>query len=445
MFRHLVNLCVSDKVVCVIKKLYPGWEVGRKLYEYYVQKFKLSLLILIAGIFISMAVYFAGGKSTFDENLRIKRNDYGGGDKNVSVNICTKNGTYNEDVDIKIPEKKYSEAEIKKLADECVGELYKNILAENESFDNVIYNLNFIKELPGYPFTISYSTSRPLILSSDGVINLERLNHNDDISSGIDVNVTVTLSYYEFKREDLFCVCIYERPLTEYEQIDRNIRNAIDQNNEKTSTEDYFLLPSQVDGIELTFDEEKDFTPQILFFISMIVSVVIFLAKDKELEKEFENRNKELEKLYPNLISRFVLFYNAGIPVKNIWMIICDDYIKKRNQTGIKTYLFEEMIITRAQILDGKSEIDSYEDFARRINLPRYRVFISLIEQAVTMGKRDLSITLRRESDNAFTERKNNAKKMLEEASTKLLAPMFMMLLVVIIILMFPAFYSFKM
>ena len=48
------------------------------------------------------------------------------------------------------------------------------------------------------------------------------------------------------------------------------------------------------------------------------------------------------------------------------------------------------------------------------------------------------------ECNDAFSERKNKAKRMFEEAGTKLLVPMFMMLFVVVIIIMFPAFGSFS-
>ena len=144
---------------------------------------------------------------------------------------------------------------------------------------------------------------------------------------------------------------------------------------------------------------------------------------------------------YPRLINKFTLFYNCGMPIKKIWFKICSDY---ENEACEKNPLYEEMIITRNSIADGKSEIEAYEDFARRINLRSYQVFSNLLIQAIVMGKKEFSNSLMIECNDAFSERKNKAKRMFEEAGTKLLVPMFMMLFVVVIIIMFPAFGSFS-
>ena len=102
----------------------------------------------------------------------------------------------------------------------------------------------------------------------------------------------------------------------------------------------------------------------------------------------------------------------------------------------------EDMI---KEMSEGKGEISAYEDFAVRCNLPKYRKFISLIEQTLAKGKSDIGILLQKEAQDAFEERKAIAKTAGEKAGTKLLLPMFMMLFIVLMMIMIPAFFSFRM
>ena len=65
-----------------------------------------------------------------------------------------------------------------------------------------------------------------------------------------------------------------------------------------------------------------------------------------------------------------------------------------------------------------------------------------MISQNLRKGSKGLSDLLKREAQEAFEERKNQAKKQGEEAGTKLMIPMFMMLAIVFVIVIVPAFFS---
>ena len=69
--------------------------------------------------------------------------------------------------------------------------------------------------------------------------------------------------------------------------------------------------------------------------------------------------------------------------------------------------------------------------------------FGALLEQNLKQGTTKLAIRLKEESESAFEERKNLARKLGEEAETKLMLPMFLMLFVVLAAVMTPAFLSF--
>ena len=455
----IIQYIASDNVIRSMKKLYPKWEIKRKLFEFYLSKLKLCFLVLVVGILISIYMSFSSSKGSILLGEKIRRNDYNSGIKKVKLQVETDDGIshnknngekdfrYCEDIEINISEKKYPDVEISKMAQSALGELNKIMISSNDSFDHVTANLNFVKRIDGYPFDISYRTDRPLILSRDGVINYQNFEDSvrDNNDKEIVVEIIVTFTYMDYKEDNILYACICEKELTEEEKFEKELDGAIEKANLNTIENDFFYLPKSVNGYDLLFTEKDNNSSITIMVLTLVAAIFIFFAKDKDLEKELENRDRELIIEYPRLLNKFTLFFNAGMPIKLIWNKLCDDYITEYEVSKKKNYLYEEMLITRAQILDGKREIDAYEEFANRIGIPCYRVFISLIEQAIKVGKKDLSMTLRKESEEAFIRRKNNAKQLFEEAGTKLLVPMFMMLCIVIVIIMFPAFYSFKM
>ena len=427
---------VSDNVVLNMKKLYPAWELEGHLLSYYKEKFKLSFVIILAGIFLAFVTNLTSGNESI-ENGRIKRNDVGEADKKLTLYINgSKEGTKDtHEFNVTVSGKRYSEKEIRKLANEFCDELIKAILNENKSADYVNSDLNFVNKIEGYPFDISYSVEKPLLISREGKINF------DKVSDECEVKITVTYTYFDFSEECEFYVCLYKPTLTSDEKLNAAIEEALIESDLETIDEDYLYLPRSVLGKKIKFYEKKNDNTLIILILTLLTSVMIFFMKDNDIGKEVKKRESELMLEYPRLINKFTLFYNCGMPVKKIWFKICSDY---ENEKSDKNPLYEEMIITRNSIADGKSEIEAYEDFARRIELRCYQVFSNLIIQAIVMGKKEFSNSLMIECNDAFLERKNKAKRMFEEAGTKLLVPMFMMLFVVVIIIMFPAFSSFS-
>ena len=82
------------------------------------------------------------------------------------------------------------------------------------------------------------------------------------------------------------------------------------------------------------------------------------------------------------------------------------------------------------QIRAGGSEGECYESCGARCGISSYRKFGMLLSQNLRKGPRGITELLRRESEEAFEERMNQAKKLGEEAGTKLMIPMFLMLAV---------------
>ena len=142
---------------------------------------------------------------------------------------------------------------------------------------------------------------------------------------------------------------------------------------------------------------------------------------------------------YPEFLSRFTLLIGAGMTVRNAWERMLADYKK----SGRKRYVYEEMRHTMAQLEVGMPELRAYEQFGRRCALLSYLRFTTILTQNLKKGSSGIALLLRMEAQEAFSERKNQARRKGEEAGTKLLLPMGGMLVLVFVLILVPAFASF--
>ena len=104
---------------------------------------------------------------------------------------------------------------------------------------------------------------------------------------------------------------------------------------------------------------------------------------------------------------------------------------------GSQTHLFQaEMQITYQEMQKGCGEKEAYERFGQRIGMPEYRRLSSLLARNLEKGTRNLCDLLSAESQEAWENRKFQAKKLGEEAGMKLLFPMLLLFVLILIILL---------
>ena len=164
--------------------------------------------------------------------------------------------------------------------------------------------------------------------------------------------------------------------------------------------------------------------------------IVPFVAESISKNK-LSDREKQLKLAYPEMIEKFILLINAGLPVKSAWVRIAET---QNNKQVKNDYLVEEMLLTKNQMENGLSEEKAYEMFGRRIGLLPYMKFCTLLVQNLKKGTADLIKILEYESADIFSERKENAKILGEEASTRLLMPMMIMMVIIFAIILYAAF-----
>ena len=193
-------------------------------------------------------------------------------------------------------------------------------------------------------------------------------------------------------------------------------------------------------GMLTGITNNKFTTPLVLFAIA--AGLLFIAVKQRTAEKE-RKRREELKKDYPELISRLLLYLQAGLVPKASFIRISEGYRKERNnRRQRKRPAFEEVEKTCIEMDRGISEEEAYIRFGKRCVLPAYRTLSVLLVQSIKKGGTGLSDALEREIVAAMEERKRTSRAEGEKASVKLLLPMGLMLMVVLMITIIPALMS---
>ena len=141
--------------------------------------------------------------------------------------------------------------------------------------------------------------------------------------------------------------------------------------------------------------------------------------------------------------TEYILLLGAGLGMRKVLERIAVDYRKNLALGGQKRFAYEEIVFTCQEMENGVSEQEAYQRMGMRMGTGAYRSLAVLLTQNLKKGSKGLLELLKQESQEAFEERRRQAKTTGEKASTKLLLPMGMMLAVVLVILTVPAFLSF--
>lgn len=386
---------------------------------------------------------FAGLYILDNSHAELEKNESGqtvierggtGGDSTRELHVQA--GDMEEDVEIRISGRAYTEAELEEAFEHAEDRLYTCILNGNESPDEVRTALDLVTEVPDTGIRVSWEMDRYDIIDLQGNIIAEELTEE-----GTMVQLKAILSYEGRQKVCEFGVRVLPPVTGEREALIRSIREAAVKADGENRSEAYMVLPEQAGGLELRWTngtETRAFGILVLGFGAACMLIVSDRQKRKEKEKH-DLRQMQID--YPRIINKFNLYIRAGMTVRKAWFRIVQDYqLKNSGKSGRKAY--EEMTAAMYQIRGGLPEGECYEAFGARCRVPAYRQFGLLLSQNLRKGSGDLADLLERAALEAFEDRKKLARKLGEEAGTKLMIPMFMMLIIVLIIVIVPAFFS---
>ena len=419
----------------------PSKGMKKKAALYYIDKLQNLLLFILAADLLAMAVWYSESQEgVLSEEGVIERPDYGAGDLEISVEVSIEGedssvGQYT----VSIGARQYTEEETQALAEELFELLPDLIVGENSSLSRVTGDLNLITAAEGYPFRITWSSSRYEWVDSNGTVHSDLVEED----AGIDVTLTAKLTYEGYKYEQSYEIRVYPEVLSQEEQVTQEIQDALLQSEEESAQTGEFQLPEEVNGLVLLWEEVRDDTSLPLFGLILSAGAGVFLLSDRDLHDKVRKRERQMKVDYPQIVSKLVLFLGAGMSVRNAFARLGRSYLEERAKGGEKHYVYEEILLVCREMDSGISESAALAHFGRRCGTRQYTKLCSLLVQNLTKGNSALLNVLQEEADLAFDERKSLARQMGEEAGTRLLLPMILMLGVTLVIIMIPAYMSF--
>ncbi len=388
----------------------------------------MAAFIILLGNLLGIGIFI---KEEKERNIKyLERNSYGEGGYEETLFAETQGKT--QEITVYVEEESYTEKEIEHYIKEAKKELDKWLKKVKKGGKD----FRFPQSLEGNPVKISWSTGNPEILSWEGILG------EDIPEKGENVEIVAFLSLGEGTEIWQKKVTVYPPSLSEKKKLQKEIQKEAELLSENPSEPLY--LPQTVRGEEIRYRKTGTETGRIICIMSLVLGLGVYpLQKEKEKKKQ-ELVKKEMQRDYPDIIQKLVLFLRAGFTIRKAMEKIADGYLRSKEKYHAKERsAYEEIVRTCKEMQGGIYEAEAYERFGVRCGLSQYKVLSVLLVQNLKKGNQNLLELLEREEAVAEDERKRSAKVRGEEASTKLLLPMVLQLIVVLMILMIPAFFSF--
>lgn len=435
--RARLHLSVKGKRLEELQKIYVGKGEEEIYYAFYGKWGCIMLLVFLGGLFLVAGSGLIAGKRELLEDYFIKREEVRGREKQVHLTVSTQDDE--REVTLTIPARTYTEEELAGEFDRAEEYIRDTYLGENLSAERVTCPLVLVSSIPESILSVEWECGREGVIGQDGTV------HNEELEEKKFTSITAVISCpdgregEEEKQERRVVLQITVLP---QDKSDKDVfwnvwQENVQKSEETSATLEYVELPRAVEGVAVYYGEEVTFLPPLVCCGMLIGLSCIPLLSGGRIKSTLEKREEQLKLSYPEFVEHFVLLIGAGQTVRGAWEKIAGEYQRKNGRTQ---YVYEEMLVSLREMENGMSEARAYEIFGRRTGLLSYMKFCTLLVQNLKKGSADLLELLDYEMEDAFRERKENAKAIGEKAGTKLLMPMMLMLIIVFAIIIYAAF-----
>ena len=392
--------------------------------------------ILCAAVGLALAVLAQALQNGSSRLTSLERPDFEGEEQQILVEGLGEEGI---PLEVQISPRQYKPEEARALYQQILEELPGRILGENASLSQVEHDLELIREIPEYGVSLKWESSRPEFVDSYGRVNRQGMGEEkEEVWLRVELTDSHTSETYQLQAWVL--------PETTTPQ-----ENALLQLKERLKEEDYaqryspvLKLPEELEGKALAYRSLQEPVFASIAFLGVAAALMLVVKERSDREREIKERKNQLLLDYPELLSKMMIFLGAGMTARNAWEQMTEDYMRLRKLgKREKRWVYEEMYEACGQMKRGIPEGQAYLEFGRRCGLPCYTKFAGFLEQSRKNGAKNLREHLRLEMEEAYEQRKHEAKRLGEEASTKLLLPLFLMLGVVMVMVAVPAMLEF--
>ena len=344
---------------------------------------------------------------------------------------------------LKLKEEQPSDKQANELFTQAKNEIDDSFCEKGQSVEQVRGHINMKEAYAQGAVEAEWTLSDYDLVDIDGDVNQDAFEETDD-EQGKLISASVELSCGEHRQLYDFSFVVFPDELDGGERLIKGINRHIDSEMSKTGTKK-LTLPDEVDGVKLSWSQEKSNMAAKIAMLEVVVIVLLVLEKKEKKKTAQKEKNIQLQLEYPEIVSKMAVLMGSGMTVEQAWNRITARYLdeRKNNDKNIMP-AYEEMLVTEREISDGVTGRKAYADFAERVKLPCYQKLVRIILQSIHKGSKGVCEMLEKESEDAFDERRLLALKLGEEAGTKMLMPMMIMMAIVIAIVIAPAIIDFK-
>ena len=336
-------------------------------------------------------------------------------------------------IEIPVTKRTYSKDEAKEAIKKGLEEILLTLPGENSSLQNITTDLNLTNEISDLGLSVRWDFGESELIDILGNV------HNENLKENINLDIEVDLSYETYEESYIIPITVCPKILSNDERLLKGLIDKISIADKESIQKDGYTLPDTYDGKSLIYHYGEAFNFNIIPIMGVIIAILLYLQEKEKESRSTENRKRELMKDYPDIVSKLIVFIGAGLSVRQSWESIVIDYENECKENNERRYAYEEMVKALAKLKTGIYENTVYKDFGRSCALRQYMKLASLLEQNRRNGLANLHSLLSMESQSAWDERINLARREGEELNTKLLLPLFMMLLIVMMIIIVPA------
>lgn len=372
---------------------------------------------------------------------RLLRNEAGDGIESQKLQLNADGILQNYDYLLEVEAQRLQGEELDELFSNAAREAEKQFIGENLSLDCIDHAVLLPKNLQDGQIQARWKFDPENIVDTEGELWVE-----EACEEGILVMVSLTMTYFDEVREHSFGCFVYPKKLSRSEQLLADLQNYFEEEQELSKNQRFLRLPLRIGNVRLRWSQKNTNTWQFILTLGVVAAIAVYLQEGVREQRKEQERKEQLLKQYPDMVSKMSLLLGAGMTLSGAWERIVLNYQHKlENHQSQSEEVYEQMLLAYREMQDGVGELRVYEQFGERCGMPQYRKLSMLIIQNLRKGSAGLRQSLEKEVADAFTLRKNLAKKAGEEAGTKILLPMMLMLCIVMVIILVPAFLSFQM
>ena len=285
---------------------------------------KTAGIVILLGAFLVILLLIKDRGATADADVLIREEN----GKNQDIKLVAESEYGEEDIEIELLSRTYSDTEIQNMKEDFLNELKLKIRSGNESFEEIYDDLEFPEVLEGYPFALSYRVRpRGVVDSSGAIIN--------DIEEETPIELEITYSLDNFEEKEIVEAVLLPQTRSEEEDFSKKLRKYLDNENENNRNSKTVILPTQINGVNIKWSRKKSSKVPAIIVLT-IAGAGFMLFKDRILSGENEKKRREKIILdYPDFAIKYALLNEAGLTHRQIVERLAAEYEKKKKDSPI--------------------------------------------------------------------------------------------------------------